>query len=185
MKCMYYLAPTLKTTAEVSDDLHQVGVKDYYLHVVSKDESGLQQHHLRSSNWLETRDIVRDGFIGAAWGFIAGLIGVGLLGYFDPFGPAIEVPNYVYIVLVCVATLFGAWEGGLTGIDSENKKIRRFHSELETGKYLILVYVRKHQEDTVRQMMRQRHPDARLAAIDTHFINPFSRITEVPPETPI
>lgn len=185
MKCMYYLAPTLKTTEEVSDDLHRVGVKDYNLHVVSKDESGLQQHRIHSSNWLETRDIVRDGFIGAGWGFIAGLIGVGLLMYFDPFGPAVRVPNYVYVILAGVATLFGAWVGGLTGIDSENKKIGKFHNELEAGKYLILVYVRKNQENTVRKMMQDEHPDAQLVAIDTHFINPFSDLAELPTERPV
>lgn len=185
MKCMYYLAPTLKTTEEVSDDLHKAGVKDYYLHVVSNDESGLRQHQIHSSNYLETRDIIRDGFIGAAMGFIAGLIGIGLLMYFDPFGPTIQVPNYVYVILVCVATLFGAWEGGLTGIDSENKKISRFHKEIQAGKYLILVYARKYQESAVRKMMQEQHPDAQLVAIDTHFVNPFSNVVEVPPERPI
>lgn len=184
MKCIYYLAPTLSTTEEVSGDLHQVGVKDFYLHVVSKDESGLKQHHLHSSNYLETLDIVRDGFIGAALGLLAGLIGIGLLMYFQPFGPTVQVPSYVYVILVGVATLFGAWVGGLTGIDSENNKLKRFHNEIAAGKYLILVYVRKHQEATVRKMMRERHGDAELVAIDTHFVNPFSSVTQIS-ETPV
>jgi len=179
MKCIYYLAPTISTTEEVSDDLHAVGVKDFYLHVVCKDESGLKQHHLHSSNYLETLDVIRDGFIGAAAGFFAGLIGIGLLMYFQPFGPTVQVPSYVYVILVGVATLFGAWVGGLTGIDSENNKLKRFHNEIAAGKYLILVYVRKHQEATVRKMMREKHPDAELVAIDTHFVNPFSSVTRM------
>ena len=44
-------------------------------------------------------------------GLAAGLIGVALLNYFDPFGPEYQVPVYVYAILVAVATLFGAWEG--------------------------------------------------------------------------
>jgi len=179
MKCIYYLAPTISTTEVVSDDLHQVGVKDFYLHVVCKDESGLKQHHLHSSNYLEPLDVIRDGFIGAAAGFFAGLIGIGLLMYFQPFGPTVQVPSYVYVILVGVATLFGAWVGGLTGIDSENNKLKRFHNEIAAGKYLILVYVRKHQEATVRKMMREKHPDAELVAIDTHFVNPFSSVTRM------
>ena len=123
MKCLYFLAPTLASTHDVSDDLHEVGIEDFYLHVISKDESGLKKQHIHSSNYLETLDVVRDGFIGAALGFVVGLIGIALLMYFEPFGAERQVPTFVYVILVGVATLFGAWEGGLTGIATENKKL--------------------------------------------------------------
>jgi len=179
MKCIYYLTSTLASTQDVSNDLHEVGVKDFYLHVICKDECGLKQQHIHSSNYLETLDLVRDGFIGAGLGFIAGLLGISLLMYFDPFGPSVEVPTFVYAILVGAATLYGAWSGGLAGVGTENKKLSRFHDDIAAGKYLILVYVRKHQEATVRKMMKERHPDAELVAIDSHFINPFSSIDRV------
>jgi hypothetical protein len=174
MKCLYYLAPTLTSTHHIADDLHAAGIKDYYLHVICKDEAGLKTQHIHSSNYLETLDIVRDGFIGAALGFLAGLIGVGLLRYFHPF--SFPVPIFVYLILIGVGTLFGAWEGGLTGIHSENKKLKRFHDDVAAGKFLILVYVRKVQESIVREVMRTRHPEANLVAVDTHFVNPFSSV---------
>lgn len=174
MKCLYYLAPTLKSTQDISDDLHAVGVNDYFLHVVSRDESGLKQQHIHSSNYLETLDLIRDGLIGAVVGFLAGLLGVWALQYFDAFGPNIHVPAWVYYAIVAAATCFGAWEGGLIGVAAENKKIARFHDDLEAGKYLILIYALKAKEDAVRAMMRERHPEAELVAVDSHFINPFS-----------
>jgi hypothetical protein len=79
--------------------------------------------------------------------------------------------------------LFGAWEGGLMGIDSEHKKLAKFHDDLVAGKYLILVYVRKNREQIVLKMMREKHPEAELVAIDSHFINPFSTVRRVS-ETP-
>ena len=179
MKCIYFLTSTLSSTHDVSDDLHEVGVKDFYLHVISKDECGLKKQHIHSSNYLETLDVVRDGFIGAALGFVAGLVGISLLMYFDPFGPTVEVPNYVYAILVGAATLFGAWSGGLAGVGTENKKLTCFHDDIAAGKYLILVYVRKHQEATVRKMMKERHPEAELVAVDSHFINPFTSVERV------
>jgi hypothetical protein len=179
MKCLYFLAPTLASTHDVSDDLHEVGVEDFYLHVISRDESGLKKQHIHSSNYLETLDVVRDGFIGAALGFAAGMVGIALLMYFEPFGPDVQVPVWVYAVLVGVATLFGAWEGGLAGIAAENKKLAKFHDDIEAGKYLILVYVRKLQEDTVMKMMKERHPEAQLVGVDSHFINPFSKVSRV------
>ncbi len=179
MKCIYYLAPSLPAVHRISDDLHAAGVNDFYLHVVAKDERGIKQEHIHSANYLETMDFIRDGFIGAAIGCVAGLIGIGLLLYFEPFGP--NVPTFVYAVLAAAATLFGAWEGGLYGVDrdSENRKLRKFHQDIEDGKFLILVYVRKRLEATVRELMQKSHPEAELAGIDTHFINPFSSVKPV------
>ena len=87
MKCMYYLAPTLVSTHQVSDDLHEVGIDDWYIHVISKDEAGLKNEKIHSSNWLETTDLLRIGFIGANIGFIAGVLIAGGLLLFEPFGP--------------------------------------------------------------------------------------------------
>jgi hypothetical protein len=172
VKCLYYTAPTLDSARHVSDDLHAVGVRDSFLHVISKDEAGLEQRHIPAGNYLETLDIVRDGLIGSAIGLCAGLLGAALLKLFAPFGP--HVPNIVYLATVAAATLFGAWEGGLTGIASENKKLAKFHDDLEAGRCLLLIYALQEEESTVLRMMRLRHPEAHLAAIDRHFINPFS-----------
>jgi hypothetical protein len=174
MKCLYYPAPTLDSAHRISDDLHALGVKDSFLHVIGRDEAGLKQRNIHSGNYIETLDLLRDGFIGSAIGFFSGLIGVGLLELFEPFGPT--VPIIAYFVTVAVATLFGAWEGGLTGIATENKKLAQFHSDIEAGRFLLLIYAPREQEVAVRQMMRARHPEAELAAIDRHFINPFSAV---------
>ena len=174
MKCFYYLSPTLASTEQISNDLHTVGIKDFYIHVVSKDESGLRQHHIHSSNYLETLDVIRVGLIGAFCGFTAGLVGVELLRYFEPFGPG--VPTMVFAAIVFVATMFGAWEGGLIGIGAENKKLERFHDDLEAGRYLILIYAHKELAEKVRALMSDKHREAELAAEDRYFLNPFSRI---------
>ena len=171
MKCLYYLARTLESTRRISDDVRAVGVSDSLLHVITRDEAGLQKEHIHSSNYLETLDLIRDGLIGAALGLIFGVIGVGLLQYFQPFGPA--VPRVVYFATVAVALLFGAWEGGLTGIATENRKLAGFHDDIERGGYLILIYAPRDQEAAVRTMMCCRHREAELAAIDRHFMNPF------------
>lgn len=174
MKCMYYLAPTLQDAHRISDDLHDAGVNDWFLHVVSKDEAGLRREKLHSSNYLETLDLVRMWFIGANVGFIVGVVGSGLLMYFEPFGPG--VPYFVYPILILVATLFGAWEGGLFGINAENQKLARFHDEIEAGNYLILIYTRKGQGEVVKTMMAKQHPEARHVATDRHFVNPFAAV---------
>jgi len=171
---MYYLAPTLVSTHQISDDLHDVGVDDWHLHVISKDEAGLKNEQIHSSNWLETTDLLRDGFIGANVGFILGVLIAGGILLIAPFGSAI--PTIAYFFMVVVTTGFGAWVGGLTGIDNDNQKLLRFKSSIEDGKYLILIYARKGMGEKIKKMMRERHPESHHAATDLHFINPFGRV---------
>jgi hypothetical protein len=171
---MYYLAPTLVSTNQISEDLHDVGIDDWHVHVISKDEAGLKNEKIHSSNWLETTDLLRDGFIGANAGFILGVLVAGGVLLLAPFGS--EIPTIAYFFMVAVSTGFGAWVGGLTGIDSENQKLRRFHTAIEEGKYLILIYARKGQGAKIKAMMRERHQESRHVATDRHFINPFARM---------
>ena len=174
MKCLYYLAPTLVSAHHISDDLHDAGIDDWFFHILCKDEAGLKKEKLHSSNYLETLDLIRDGVIGANIGFIIGVLVAAAFMYFELFGP--DRPMFIYFIIAAFVTLFGAWAGGLTGIDRENSKLRRFHDDIEAGKYLILIYARKMHEGAVRAMMGKKHTEAELVGVDRHFINPFSRV---------
>jgi len=172
---MYYLAPSLVSTNQISEDLRDVGVENWNVHVISKDEAGLKNEKINSSNWLETTGLLRAGFIGANAGFILGVLVAGGLLLLAPFGP--DIPTIAYFFMVAVTTGFGAWVGGLTGIDSDNQKLKRFRKAIDEGSYLILIYARKGQGEKVKKMMRERHPESRHSATDYHFINPFSRVS--------
>lgn len=179
MKCLYYLTSTLDSTHQISDDLHEAGINDWFLHVTSKDESGLKREHVHSGNYLEQLDILRDGGIGGLIGLAVGLLVAGLFMAMKPFGPDVDVPLYVYAVIVVVLTMFGMWEGGLTGVASKNRKIAKFQEDIDAGKYLILIYAKKEQEDVVKNMMNQKHPEARLEAVDANFYNPFTSLKRI------
>ena len=177
MKCLYYLSPNLDISKRVSDDLHEAGILDWYIHVISKDETGLNQKHIHSSNYLETLDLFRGTTVGGIIGFVVSLIIGAIAVKTEPFG--FPLSNTIYFLMILFLTLFGIWEGGLYGIDSENKKIRPFHDEIEAGKFLVLVYAAKEEEETIKKMMAEKHPESRLVATDRHFIKPFSKLKVV------
>ena len=174
MKCLYYLTPTLDSTQKISDDLHEAGVDDWFIHVISKDDSGLKKEQIHSGNYIEKLDILRFGIIGAAIGFVCGLVVAGIVMVVEPFGS--EVKSIVYYGIVILLTCFGAWSGGLTGVASGNKKIAGFNADIDSGKYLILIYARRHMEELVKEMMKKKHPESRLEAIDENFYNPLTAL---------
>ena len=174
MKTMYYLTSTLGSTQNIADELHRAGVKDWFIHVVSNDESGINKQHLHSSNYLETLDLVRDGIIGGILGFLIGLLAIGLITYLQPLGGTLPVIFYFFIV--GLATLFGLLEGGLAGIANKNRKLAEFEQDLANGKYMILIYTNKKNESRIEYIMSHKFPGAKLAARDSHFLNPFSSL---------
>lgn len=172
MKCFYYLSPTLADTEHIADDLHKSGVSDWFIHVISKNEAELERKHLHSSNYLETLDFLREGLIGALCGLGLGLLLAVILSVTSPFEA--DVPFVAYAGMVLLLVCFGAWQGGLIGISTENKKLRRFHNEIESGKFLILVYAHRSEEEKINAMMVRLHPEARLVGLDPQFFNPFT-----------
>ncbi len=174
MKTMYYLTSTLGSAQRISDELHRAGVKDWFIHIASNDESGINKQHLHSSNYLETLYLARDGIIGGILGLLIGLVAVGLVSYLQPLGSTL--PYIVYLFIVALTTLFGLWEGGLAGIASKNSKLAEFDQDITDGKYLILVYTTKRNEALIQYIMTQKFPGAKLAARDRHFLNPFSNL---------
>ncbi len=71
------------------------------------------------------------------------------------------------------------------GVDSENKKIRKFHASIEDGKLLMLVYARKRHRSRGPAQMREKYPEAEGVGTDTHFVNPFSSAKPAPdPSSP-
>jgi len=172
MKTLYYLASTLSSTDNIAHELERAGVQNWFIHIISNDESGISKRHLHSSNYLETLDLARDGLIGGIIGFAIGLIVVALLAFLNPLG--IELSAAIYLFILIFLTLFGLWEGGLAGIASKNKKLAEFDDDLAAGKYLILIYTSRKNQARVQYIMEHKYPEASLAAEDSHFLNPFS-----------
>jgi len=150
---LYYLADHLDTADRVAAILARQGLSEWRLHVLSRDEAGVYKHHLHDASPLLTRDIWRQGGRGALLGFVMGIIATALIiGVFGFFRNHIAVASIVIIGLV---TMHGAWIGGLTGINHENYKIRRFHDDIERGRVLLMLDLATAERDRVQRELRQ------------------------------
>lgn len=171
MKRLYYLTDSLNSVSQISDDLHGNGITDWHIHVLSKNEAGLFHRHVHSAHMFQQNDVIHSGAMGAILGGCIGLLAVACIYLWMPLGA--PVPSLAPLIIAGVFTLFGAWSGGLAGAMRENYKIRRFHNDIERGRYLIMIDVHKPREQAVRTQLRQYHPEATLAGEDTSWILPF------------
>lgn len=171
MKRMYYLTSSLNSVERISDNLHQAGITDWNFHVHSKDEAGLNKHHVHSANYIQKMDIVRYSERGGMLGLLLSLLACAYMMTAQPFGANID--SLAYIAIFAFFTLFSAWAGGMVGMMKENQKLAQFHDAIEAGKHLLLVDVKAEQAEEVRQLMTTKHPEARFMREGSTFINPF------------
>lgn len=171
MRRLYFLTGNLDSTEQISNDIHRAGITDWHFHVISKDEAGLYRRKIHGANLILKHDVIRFAERGAMAGFVIGLVVTGFVMGAQPFGPGIS--GLAYAAIFAVVTLFGTWVGGLTGLATENQAIARFHSDIDAGQYLILIDVRKEQENAIRELMATQHSEARLVRVGSTFANPF------------
>lgn len=162
MKRLYYLTDSMDCVEQISSEVHRWGISDWNFHVLSKDRAGLSKHQNHTDTALHQKSIVptseRGAFIGVGAG-IAAALGASL------FIPLLEsVGRILFAVIVFTCALFGAWSVALFGMHEEQHKLRKFHDDIESGKYLIMVDVKKDQIELVRKVMGQ-HPEALPASL--------------------
>lgn len=170
MKRLYYLSNNIDVVEKLSDELHAKGLTDWNFHVMGKDKANMIRHHLHTTSLLHELDIIRSGERGVLVGFVVGLLLTCYVALVTPFGASMNL--LAQIASVVLFSMFGAWLGGLVGVQNENYKIRRFHSAIDNGEFLIMVDVTHKQRREVEDTIDRFH-EIRRAGEDSTFISPF------------
>lgn len=172
MRRLYYLADTLAAVDAACETIRGDIHSDFKIHVLSRDEAGLYHHHLHSARSWQKRDFVRSGergaLIGLGLGVLTAAIGIGLGTY-----QGREMYEMIAVILV-IFTMFGAWTGGLFGIQTENYKVQPFHNDIEKGRYLMMIDVPRSDAGRVRRIMDYVQP-LEYAGSDNSLMLPFGR----------
>lgn len=168
---LFYLTDSLEAAAQASQTLYDAGISAWNFHVLSSDESGIYRRHLHGATAWQKNDILRCGERGAMAGLCTGI----LLSLVSVFAVPSAGLLPITAVGVCVLfTLVGTWLGGMWGLQIENHQISRFHDDIASGKYLIMVDVRKSRLNMVKCLMGLI-PEAPLVGTDQTVVLPFAR----------
>lgn len=159
MNRYYFISDDLDDLEQVERELESRGIGTPQIHVLSRDDAGLQKHQLNEVPDFMKKDVVRSTIRGAVLGVLAAVIVLTVahfLGWAESWG---WVP-FVFLAIVVLG--FATWEGGMWGIQEPNAHFRRFEEALDQGKHVLFVEVKGEEEAVLRDVVR-RHPRLRDA----------------------
>ncbi len=165
MKRLYYLTNDLDFAEHISDELVRNDIDIENIHVLSKNESGVITHHLKGPSLFERLDFIRSGLYGMLTGLIVGIISM----YTAMYLFSIQMPGIGQLAFLMFMMLFGSWIGGLVGFAHENVHLKRFHSEVEKGRHLIMIDINPSAESRVHRLIDLLH-EADFAGEDDRVI---------------
>ena len=154
MKRHYYISDDLDDLEIVERDLESAGVTTPQIHVLSEDDSGVEQHHLHNVEAVLKKDVVHGTELGA----VVGVIGAAAIILLAWLSGLTETYTWVPAIFLSVIVLgFCTWEGGLIGIQEPHVDFRRFQDDLKQGKHVLFVDVDPEQEGLLQNVVTN-HP---------------------------
>ncbi len=150
MKRHYFISDNLDDLDDLEQELERRGVVTPQIHVLSKDDSGVdRREHLHNIESVFKQDVVNGTIIGAIFGVLAAIVVLGV-GYLTTLPETYTWTPFYFLAIVMFG--FITWSGGFYGIQTPHKDFKRFQKDLDKGKHIFIVDVDPHQEDIVQQL---------------------------------
>ncbi|NQZ11001.1 MAG: hypothetical protein HRT35_27930 [Algicola sp.] len=169
MKRLYFITQSLDSAEKISDDVHNMGVKDWNFHVMSRNEAGLYKRHIHSSNIYHDNNILRQAERG---GLIGAFVGASMV-LVSNFSPSIDFSIFSTLGVIVFLMFIGSWFGGFLGIHQESYKVAKFHDALDLGKFLVMIDVSAKNMHLIEDMMIEKHSEAQHGGVGSTLILPF------------
>ncbi|MBL4711065.1 MAG: NAD/FAD-utilizing enzyme [Gammaproteobacteria bacterium] len=150
MKRHYFISDDLDDLDHIEQELEDRGISKPQIHVLSKDDLGVESHkHLHNIESVFKQNVVHGMIIGALLGLLAAVL-VLAIGFLTPLPETFTWTPFYFLAVV----LFGfiTWSGGFYGIQTPHKDFKRFQKDLDSGKHIFIVDVEPSQEEILKQM---------------------------------
>ncbi len=150
MKRHYFISDSLDDLDDLEQELERRGVVKPQIHVLSKDDGGVERHeHLHNIESIFKQDVVHGTILGVIFGALSAIL-VLAVGYLTSLPETYTWTPFYLLAIVMFG--FITWSGGFYGIQTPHKDFKRFQKDLDSGKHIFIVDVDPSQEELVRQL---------------------------------
>lgn len=153
MKRFYYLSESLDELAQVERELEDAGIDTTQIHVLSRDEAGIDKRRMHRVQDFMRRDVVRTTLIGAGIGVVIASL-ILLIAYFSGIIDTVTWAPFLLFALIALG--FCAWEGGLYGLHQPHHKLKNIEAFAKEGQHVLFVDMEP-QEIPVLRRVQARH----------------------------
>lgn len=152
----YFVSNDLDELEKVENELEQQGFTEPQIHVLSENDTDVENHHLHEVAAVLKQDVVHSTELGAMVG-VVGACALLLITYLLNWHQSAAgwVP-FVFLAIVILG--FCTWEGGFIGIQQPNVNFKRFQEMLHNGKHILFVDAEPSQELALAAVMKT-HPN--------------------------
>ncbi len=155
MKRHFYISNDLDDLEKLEMELEDNGIYKPQIHVLSRNDTGVEQHkRLHNIEAVFKQDVVHGTIVGAGIGVVLAVLSLSLASL---SGLAESYSWTPFIFLSIVLFGFGTWSGGFYGIQTPHKDFRKFENILNAGKHVFIVDTDPEQE-SILQKITDRHP---------------------------
>ncbi|GAA3533436.1 hypothetical protein [Zobellella aerophila] len=159
MKRYYYVSDNLDDLEAVEQELERCGITQPQIHVLSERDGEVERHRLHEVEAVLKKDVVHATEVGALIGAVAAGF-VLLLSYLSGITETVGWVPFIFLAIVALG--FGAWEGGMFGIQNPHRDFRKFMDALQAGKHVFFVDVEPTQE-AILARVAGAHPQLQAA----------------------
>lgn len=146
MKRYYFITDDLDDLQGVETDLKSAGITTPQIHVLSRDDAGVERRRLHQVEAVLKMDVVH----GTEKGALIGVIGAAAILLAAWLSGLTATYTWIPAIFLAVIVLgFCTWEGGLIGIQKPHADFQRFQGDLEAGRHILFVDVDPEQESAL------------------------------------
>jgi hypothetical protein len=153
---LYVVVPDMASAIQTANDLLLARIEDRHMHFLGK--SGMSLGVLHEASVLQKSDVRHALFLGAGLGALGGMV-LAVYLRLNPIGD-ITFGAGTFLLSMLGGTAFGAWTSTLIGLSTPNSELKRFESEVEAGKILLMVDVPVARVEEIEELIARRHPEA-------------------------
>ncbi len=155
MKRHYFISGSLDDLDSVELQLEQRGIVRSQIHVLSRDDAGVENHdHLHNIESVLKFDVVHGTMLGAIAGFALAITTLAIAEFSGLTASYTWTP---FIFLAVVLFGFSTWFGGYHGIQTPHKDFRQFEDALNEGKHVFFVDIDAEQKNVLAEVINS-HP---------------------------
>ncbi|PCK01003.1 MAG: NAD/FAD-utilizing enzyme, partial [Alteromonadaceae bacterium] len=119
MKRLYFVSDDLDDLESIETELEHSGVETAQIHVLSNNDTGVQNHHLHGVDSFSKLDVVHSALFGIGVGVVCVMFALSFYAMSEAYLTYTWMPA---IMLSVVLLGFCTWEGGLWGIQKPNRR---------------------------------------------------------------